>query len=51
MCESSDLLPEFAFRLNDGNVRIHTRARLAAFVDATVGKGITYKELIAEPAQ
>ena len=38
---------EFAFRLNDGNVRRHTLARLDSFVDATVGKQITYKELIA----
>jgi transposase-like protein len=38
---------EFAFRLNDGNVRRHTLSRLDSFVDATVGKQITYKELIA----
>ncbi len=38
---------EFAFRLNDGNVRRHTLSRLASFVQATPGKRITYKELIA----
>jgi transposase-like protein len=38
---------EFAFRLNDGNVRRHTLSRLNSFMDATVGKQITYKELIA----
>jgi transposase-like protein len=38
---------EFAFRLNDGNVRRHTLDRLDSFVDSTVGKQITYKELIA----
>jgi transposase-like protein len=38
---------EFAFRLNDGNVRRHTMDRLDSFVDSTVGKQITYKELIA----
>ena len=37
---------EFAFRLNDGNVRRHTLARLNSFVDSTVGNHITYKELI-----
>ena len=38
---------EFTFRLNDGNVERHTLERLASFVDATVGRGITYKELTA----
>ncbi len=38
---------EFAFRLNDGNVKRHTLERLASFVDAVAGKRITYKELIA----
>lgn len=38
---------EFAFRLNDGNVRRHTLDRLASFVDATVGNRLTYAQLIA----
>jgi transposase-like protein len=38
---------EFAFRLNDGDVKRHTLERLASFVDAVVGKRITYKELTA----
>jgi len=38
---------EFTFRLNDGNVKRHTLDRLGSFVDSTVGKHITYKELIA----
>ena len=38
---------EFAFRLNDGNVRRHTLARLDSFIKATVGNRITYKELTA----
>jgi transposase-like protein len=38
---------EFAFRLNDGNVERHTLRRLDSFVDAIVGKRITYQELIA----
>ena len=38
---------EFTFRLNDATVKQHTLARLAAFVDAAVGCGITYKELTA----
>jgi len=36
---------EFAFRLNDGNVKRHTMERLDSFVHATVGKRITYKTL------
>jgi len=38
---------EFTFRLNDGKVKRHTLARLASFVDATVGRRITYGELTA----
>jgi hypothetical protein len=38
---------EFTFRLNDGNVRRHTWDRLDSFVDAIVGKRLTYKRLIA----
>ena len=38
---------EFAFRLNEGNVKRHTLERLASFVDAVAGKRITYKELTA----
>ena len=38
---------EFTFRLNDATVKAHTLDRLAAFVDAAVGCGITYKELTA----
>ena len=38
---------EFTFRLNDGNVKRHTLERLDSFVDAVVGKRITYKNLTA----
>ena len=38
---------EFAFRLNEGNVKNHTLARLDSFVDGTAGKRLTYKGLIA----
>lgn len=38
---------EATFRLNEGNVRIHTLDRLAAFAKRTVGKRITYEELTA----
>lgn len=38
---------EFTFRLNDGAVKRHTLDRLDSLVDATVGRGITYKELTA----
>lgn len=38
---------EATFRLNEGNVKIHTLDRLAAFATATIGKRITYKQLTA----
>jgi transposase-like protein len=38
---------EFTFRLNDGNVRRMTLARLDSFIAACAGRRITYKELIA----
>ena len=38
---------EFTFRLKDGNVQRHTLNRLNSFVDATVGRHITYRELTA----
>jgi transposase-like protein len=37
---------EFAFRLNEGNVKRHTLDRLDSFVDAVAGKRLTYEELI-----
>jgi transposase-like protein len=38
---------EFTFRLNDGNVKIHTLDRLDSFIKATTGRRITYAELTA----
>ena len=38
---------EFAFRLNEGNVKLHTLTRLNSFVAGTSGKRLTYKALIA----
>lgn len=38
---------EFTFRLNDGNVKRQTLDRLNSMIAATVGRRITYKELIA----
>ena len=38
---------EFAFRLNEGNVRTPTMTRLDALIAATAHKRITYKELTA----
>jgi hypothetical protein len=38
---------EFAWRLNDGDVKRHTLRRLESFVDAIVGKRLTYQRLIA----
>lgn len=41
---------EFTFRLNEGNVENHTTKRLGSFVDACVGKRLTYKDLTREVA-
>lgn len=38
---------EFTFRLNDGKVQRHTLDRLSSFIDATVGRRITYRQLTA----
>lgn len=38
---------EFTFRLNDGNVKRQTLARLDSFIDACAGRRITYNELTA----
>ena len=43
----SRYVDEFTWRLNEGNVANHTTRRLDSFVDATVGKRLTYKRLIA----
>jgi transposase-like protein len=37
---------EFAFRLNDANVKVPTLERLDSMVEATAGKRLTYKALI-----
>ena len=39
---------EFAFRLNEGNVSRHTMDRLKSLVKATIGKRLTYRQLIAD---
>lgn len=38
---------EFAFRLGDGDVSRHTLDRLASLFGATIGRRLTYKDLIA----
>jgi transposase-like protein len=38
---------EFAFRLNEGNCKVHTMNRIDALSDKTVGVRLTYKALIA----
>lgn len=38
---------EFAWRLNEGNVKRHSLDRLASFIDAIVGKRLTYARLIS----
>jgi transposase-like protein len=43
----SRYIDEFTFRLNEGNVKRHSLERLASFVDAIVGKRLTYAMLIA----
>jgi ISXO2-like transposase domain len=40
---------EFAWRLNEGDVKRHTLRRLDSFIDAIVGKRLTYKRLIGVP--
>jgi transposase-like protein len=40
-------IDEFAWRLNEGNVKRHSLERLDSFVDAVAGKRITYERLIA----
>lgn len=37
---------EFSFRLNDANVKVHTLDRLDSLIRCTVGKRLTYKDLI-----
>ena len=44
----SRYINEFTFRLNEGNVKIPTMKRLESLVKGTVGKRLTYKELIAD---
>lgn len=38
---------EATFRLNEGNVKVHTMTRLASFADRAFQHRLTYKELIA----
>jgi hypothetical protein len=38
---------EFAFWLNDGNVKRHTIERLNSLIDAVAGKRITYAQVTA----
>jgi hypothetical protein len=48
-CPSAKHMPryvnEFVFRLNDGDMKCQTLEQLDRFVDAVVGKRITYKNL------
>lgn len=41
---------EFTFRLNHGNVKVHTLDRINSFIDFSAGKRLTYQELINECA-
>jgi hypothetical protein len=44
---SEKLNDEVTFRLNDGNVTIHTLDRLDSFIAAVDGKRLTYERLTA----
>ena len=39
---------EFTFRLNEGNVKIHTMDRLNSLVKGAIGKRLTYERLTAD---
>ena len=39
---------EFTFRLNEGNVRVHTMKRINSLIDGAVGKRLTYERLTAD---
>lgn len=41
-------IDEFAFRLNEGNCKVHTMTRIGALADKAVGARITYKALIGD---
>ncbi len=43
----SRYVDEFTWRLNEGDVKRHTLRRLDSFIDAIVGKRLTYARLIA----
>nr|VFJ78736.1 MAG: Transposase [Candidatus Kentron sp. FW] len=42
----SRYVDEFSFRLNDGNVKVHTMDRIDALFSGAVGRRLTYKSLI-----
>nr|VFJ92812.1 MAG: Transposase [Candidatus Kentron sp. LFY] len=44
----SRYVDEFTFRLNQGNVKVHTMSRIASLVGGMVGKRLTYKTLIGK---
>ena len=39
---------EFVFRLNEGNVRLHTMRRIESLIDGAIGKRLTYADLTGE---
>ena len=41
-------IDEFVFRLNEGNVRHHTMARMDSVIRGAIGKRLTYKDLTAD---
>ena len=43
--KGSQVYNSLTFRLNEGNVANHTLERLDSFIDASVGKRLTYRRL------
>ena len=41
-------IDEFVFRLNEGNVRLHTMKRLESLAIGAIGKRLTYEQLTAD---
>ena len=41
-------IDEFVFRLNEGNVRLHTMKRLESIAKGAIGKRLTYEQLTAD---
>ena len=47
-CAGGRYVDEFAYRLNEGNVRVHTMDRIDALIGKTLGVRLTYANLTGE---